>query len=94
MLSSYREHVKNRRMTEGIRRPPGADLLLDFLRDQRKPNAGPPGFRFSLTEFARHLGASRQQIRMWHMGAVRPNQEHREHLCEISGGRIPVTSWD
>jgi DNA-binding transcriptional regulator YiaG len=81
-------------MTTRKRKSAGPDLLADYIREQRKPGAGPPGFVFSMAEFARHVGVSRQQLRMWMVRAVRPNPDHRDHLQEITGGKIPSVSWD
>lgn len=74
--------------------PPGPELLSEYLLSQRKPGAGPPGFVFSISAWASSLGVSRQQIRMWRLGAVKPSPEHRAALEQVSGGQIPRSSWD
>ena len=72
----------------------GKDLLLDYVRDQRKPNVAPPGFVFVLSAFARALGCSRQQLRWWTIGATKPSAEHRARLASVTAGRVPASSWD
>lgn len=71
----------------------GKDLLLEYIRDQRKPGAAPPGFVFVLSQFARAIGASRQQLRWWMKGDVKPSGEHRAQLDDATSGRVPMSSW-
>lgn len=80
----------------------GRDLLLAYIRAQRKPGAAPPGFVFSLTAFAKAIGVSRQVLRLWMLGAVKPDAAHRRQLFEAScesarrgaARCIRVESWE
>lgn len=71
----------------------GHDLLVAFIRDQRKPGVAPPGFMFVLSRFATVVGASRQQLRWWMLGAVKPSPEMRSKLHEVTSGAVPRDSW-
>lgn len=72
----------------------GRDLLLAFVRDRRKPGAVPPGCVFVLAAFAKCVGVSRQQLRAWLQGDVKPNDDHRTQLAILTQGQVPASSWD
>ncbi len=75
------------------KRKPGHELLVDFVQNQRTPGVAPPGFTFVLSRFATAVGASRQQLRWWMLGAVKPSPEMRGKLHEATSGAVPRDSW-
>jgi hypothetical protein len=79
-----------------MKRSKSLTKLAAYVRAaQRYPaNFAPPGFTFSLTAFALAIGVSRQMLRMWMLGAVTPDRNHRRKLEEITNGSITSSGWD
>jgi hypothetical protein len=79
-----------------MKRSKSLTKLVQYVRAAQKypANFAPPGFTFSLTAFAAAIGVSRQMLRMWTLGAVSPDRNHRQKLEEITLGQITAAGWD
>lgn len=77
------------------RKIPGWKRLRTWISAQKKPGAAPPGWKFSLTAFAKAVGVSRQMMRHWMTpGGDKPNPEHREKLSAATDSAIRPAHWD
>lgn len=82
------------------RKKSGREILNSWIREQEakskrpRDHGMPGGWRFSITRFATSCGVSRQTLRQWTLGAVKPDHQHRFNLSNATCGAVPMRCWE